>query len=68
MKDHIQFFILFSLLEVLATMFHFLLVRTVDLTILIGAILYAAGMCTAYLNFRAALHQKRKKEMLESFL
>jgi len=66
MRNYIQFFILFTLLEVLVTALYFLLVKTVNLTILIGAILYAAGMFTAYLDYRAALYQKKKKEMLEA--
>jgi len=66
MRDHIQFFVLFSLLEVLVTALYFLLVNTVNQTILIGAVLYLAGMFTAYLNYRAVLYHERKKEMLEA--
>ena len=65
MRDHIQFFVLFSLLEVLITTLYFLIVKTINQTILIGVVLYLAGMFTAYLSYRAVLYHERKKEMLE---
>ena len=68
MKDHIYFFILFTVLEVALTAFYCMLVKTINLTVLIGLVLYAAGMCSAYLSYREELYRQRKKNVLDSFL
>ena len=68
MRDYIHFFILFTLLEVLVTALHFLLVRTFNLTAIIGAFLYILVMVTAYAGYKEALYKKKKKEMLDALL
>ena len=68
MKEHIYFFILFTILEIALSTFYFLLVKTVNLTLLTGLVLYAAGMLSAYLSYREEVCREKKEHMLKTFL
>lgn len=66
MKDHVHFFIVFTLLEIALSVLYYLLVKTVDLTIAIGASLYGLSMAAGYLSYRDALYKKHKQELLDA--
>jgi hypothetical protein len=66
MKDYIYFFIMFTLLEITVSAVYFLMANKVDLTLLVGALIYACGMLSAYLAYRNELYQKRRKELIDS--
>ena len=66
MKDHIHFFIAFTLLDVALTLLYYLLVKTVDLTIAVGAGLYGLSMAAGYLSYRDAAYKKHKQELLDA--
>jgi hypothetical protein len=66
MKDYIYFFILFTLLEITFTALYFLLVDGFDLRMVIGALIYACGMISAYLSYREERYQKQRKALIDA--
>ena len=68
MKDHIHFFIIFTLLEIALTVLYYLLVKTVDLTIAIGGGLYGLCMVAGYLSYRDAAYKKHRQQLLDALL
>ena len=66
MRDYIYFFILFTLLEIFFTAMYYLLVKSFDIRMLIGAVIYAFGMASAYLAYRKELYQKKRRELIDA--
>lgn len=65
-KDHLYFFVVFTLLEISFTALYYLLVKTVDRTIVIGAALYAGAMMAGYVSYRNVLYRKQRKDLLDA--
>ena len=66
MKEHVQVFIIFTLLEISFSVLYYLLVQRVDSTLFIGTLLYAAAMTANYFSYRTALYRKQRKELIDA--
>jgi cation transporter-like permease len=66
MKDHLHFFIIFTLLEIAFSVLYYLVVKTVNTTLLIGAALYLCSMVAGYFCYRDASWKARKKQLLDA--
>ncbi len=66
MKDCIHLFIIYTLLEIIFTVFYYLLAKTLNTTLCIGACLYAVAMFATFLSYRDARYQKYRQELLDA--
>lgn len=66
MKDCIHLFIIYTVLQIAFTTLYYLIARTVNATLCIGACLYAVAMLATWLSYRDALYKKQKQELLDA--
>lgn len=60
------FFIIFTLAELIFTLVYYLITKKTDHTMMLGAMIYGAGMLMGYIASRIYLYNKKRKELLDS--
>lgn len=68
MKEYIYFFVLFTFLEVIFSTLYFLLVKTVDMRMLIGAGIYTLGMLSGYACYKEERYRQQRQALLDALL